>query len=85
SGTALVGHQGLDGDLVVAVHRLALTDVNVLGAPGHGAQLGFVLALLGLVVQVFLPPQGLPVPGFQLEPHLLAAVGVGCQVFIAPP
>lgn len=52
-GTALLGHQGLEGDLLVADDPLALTDLLVQVAPAHGAQLGFELALLGLVLLVF--------------------------------
>ncbi|SST09220.1 Uncharacterised protein [Acinetobacter baumannii] len=83
-GTALLGHQGLEGDLLVADDPLALTDLLVQVAPAHGTQLGLELALLGLVFLVFFRRLGLPVQAFQLPPQLFAQVGEACQVFLGP-
>ncbi|MCY1521552.1 hypothetical protein D9M68_563670 [compost metagenome] len=81
-GIALLGHQGLEADLLVADHRLALADLLVQRTPFQGGELGLELALLGLVLLVLLGGLGLAVQALQLALQFLAQVGKARQVLL---
>src|SRR5690606_25550190 len=81
-GTALLGHQGLEGHLLVADHLFAAADLLVQRLPAQGQQLRLELAFLGLVLLVLLRGLGLAVQTFELTFELLAQVGQARQVFL---
>ncbi len=81
-GTALLGHQGLEGHLLVTDHLLAAADLLVQGLPAQRQQLSLELTLLGLVFLVLLRGLGLPVQALELALQLLAQVGQARQVFL---
>jgi len=81
-GTALLGHQRLESDFLVADHLLAAADLLVQGLPAQGQQLGLELTLLGLVFLVLLRRLSLTVQAFELALQLLAQVGQARQVLL---
>ena len=81
-GVALFGHQGLEADLLVADHGLALANLLVQRLPTQGGQLGLELALLGLVFLILLGGLGLAVQALELALQLFTQVGQARQVVV---
>ena len=81
-GTALLGHQRLEGHFLIADHRLTVADLLVQRLPPERGQLGLELTLLGLVFLIFLGGLGLTMQAFELALQLLAQVGQARQVLV---
>lgn len=81
-GIALLGHQCLEGHILVTDHRLALTNPFIQLAPAQRRQACLELAFLRLVFTVLLGRLGLAVQAFELAFQLLAKVGQARQVLL---
>ena len=79
-GTALISHQRLETDFLIADHRFALADLFVQRLPAQGRQLGLELALFGFVFLILLGGLGLTVQAFELTLQLFTQVGQARQI-----
>ncbi|MNZ56899.1 hypothetical protein D3C78_748590 [compost metagenome] len=84
-GIALLGHQGFEGNLLVADDRFTLADLIVQRLPAQGRQLRLELALLALVFLVLLGGLGLAMQALELTRQLFTQVGQTLQVLMGTP
>ncbi|CAM5576979.1 hypothetical protein SSTU70S_02917 [Stutzerimonas stutzeri] len=82
-GIALLGHQRLEGNLLIADELLALPHLLIQCLPAQGRQLRFELTLLGLVLLILFRRLRLAMQAFELALQFLAQVSQARQVLVS--
>lgn len=81
-GTALLGYQRFEGNLLIADDLLTPADLLVQCLPAQCGQLGLELALLGFVLLIFLRRLRLTMQPFELPFEFFTQVSQACQVLL---